>query len=69
MNKIQDWIVDHIQITEYTIIALLVLSALSVCFSLNYCITIVLSIIILSILYITPNSVFNDDSSEPSDNN
>lgn len=65
MNKIQNWIVDHTQITEYIIITLLVLSALSVCFSLNYCITIALSIIILGILYITPSSVFNDDSSEP----
>lgn len=60
MNKIQEWIIDHTQFTEYMIIGLLILSALSVCFSLNYGITITLSIIILSILYVTPNSVFKD---------
>lgn len=62
MSRIQDWIKEHSEITEYIIIALLILSALSVCFSLNYGITIMLSIIILSILYITPNSVFKDSS-------
>ena len=62
MSRIQDWIKEHSELTEYIIIALLILSALSVCFSLNYGITIMLSIIILSILYITPNSVFKDSS-------
>ena len=54
MSRIQDWIKEHSELTEYIIIALLILSALSVCFSLNYGITIMLSIIILSILYVTP---------------
>lgn len=62
MSRIQDWIKEHSELTEYIIIALLILSALSVCFSLNYGITIMLSIIILSILYVTPNSVFKDSS-------
>ncbi len=62
MSRIQDWIKEHSELTEYVIIALLILSALSVCFSLNYGITIILSIIILGILYITPNSVFKDSS-------
>ena len=62
MSRIQDWIKEHSELTEYIIIALLILSALSVSFSLNYGITIMLSIIILSILYVTPNSVFKDSS-------
>ena len=62
MSRIHEWIKEHSELTEYVIIALLILSALSVCFSLNYGITIILSIIILGILYITPNSVFKDSS-------
>ncbi|MBE6048322.1 MAG: hypothetical protein E7213_07990 [Clostridium sp.] len=63
MNLIQEWIIEHSEFTEYTIITLLSLSVLSVCFSLNYGITLLLSIIILSILYVTPNSLFKDSSS------